>query len=187
MVLVLVEHIDGEPLEESLQMLTLAREVADAEGEDVRAVAVGDGIDALAERLGAYGVETLYGVDDSEFQGYAPVAWTAALEQLADEVNPAAILAAGTDRGNEVLANFGARNDLPMVANCINVDVDGTYTLERQRWGGSLIEHARLGGEPKVMSVALHELSERFAAAVPGDVLQVLDTQGHVRVRPRWR
>ena len=158
MVLALVEHVEGEPLEESLQMLTLAREIAEAEGESVHGVAFGDGVDGLTDRLEDAGLEVLYMVSLDGIDRYAPIAWAASLEQLADETDPAAVLAAGTDRGNEVLAHIGARNDLPVVANCLSVEVGETYTLERQRWGGSLIEHARLRAGPKVMSVALHEL-----------------------------
>ena len=37
----------------------------------------------------------------------------------ASRSRPAAVVATGTDRGNEVLAHAAARLDLPMVANCI--------------------------------------------------------------------
>jgi electron transfer flavoprotein alpha subunit len=64
-----------------------------------------------------------------------------------------AIVAAGSDRGNEVLAHVGAFLDRPVAANVIAVDGD---TVTRQRWGGSLLEQARLHGSPQLMTVAPH-------------------------------
>ena len=53
------------------------------------------------------------------------------------------VVAAGTDRGNEVLAHVAAKLDLPMAANCIAVDAGDPATVTRVRWGGSLLEEAR--------------------------------------------
>ena len=53
-------------------------------------------------------------------------------------------LATGTDRGNEVLAQAAAVLDLPMVANCIEFADGDTFEVTRVRWGGSLLEDARV-------------------------------------------
>ena len=52
--------------------------------------------------------------------GYAPAAWaTALVERSTASAAPSAVVAPGTDRGNEVLAHVAAKLDLPMAANCI--------------------------------------------------------------------
>ena len=63
-----------------------------------------------------------------------PAAWAACLDQLIDQIQPDAVVAAGTNRGNEVLGHLAARRDLPFAANCIAVGSDGAVT--RVRWGG---------------------------------------------------
>ena len=85
---------------------------------------------------------------------YAPAAWAACLEQLIDQVAPDAVVAAGTNRGNEVLGHLAARRDVPFAANCIAVGSDGTVT--RVRWGGSLLEEARIDSDLKLLTVAPH-------------------------------
>jgi electron transfer flavoprotein alpha subunit len=141
-VLVLVEP--GEEL--SFQAITLARDL----GGPVHALSVGD----PGTELGAYGVETLHLVEDERLAAYAPAAWAACLEQLIDRVQPSAVVAAGTNRGNEVLGHLAARRDLPFAANVIAVGSDASVT--RVRWGGSLLEEARIHGELPVMTVAPH-------------------------------
>jgi electron transfer flavoprotein alpha subunit len=145
-VLALVEHEAGAVDELSLQALALARDL----GGPVHALAVGGSVTGL----GAYGVETLHVVEDDRLSTYAPAAWAACLEQLVDQLEPTAVVAAGTNRGNEVLAHLAARRDLPFAANCIAVGSDGTVT--RVRWGGSLLEEAQIHGDLRVLSVAPH-------------------------------
>ena len=145
-VLVLVEHADGQPDELSLQAISLARDL----GGPVHALTVAENVTGL----GAYGVETLHTADDDRLSAYAPAAWAACLEQVIDRVQPDAVVAAGTNRGNEVLSHLAARRDVPFAANCVAVGSDGSVT--RVRWGGSLLEEARIHGDLRVLSVAPH-------------------------------
>ncbi|MDZ7701559.1 MAG: electron transfer flavoprotein subunit alpha/FixB family protein [Halobacteriales archaeon] len=158
MVLAFVEHDAGAVDEVALEQFTLVRELAAAADEPVRAVAFGEGGDAAADALGPYGVETLYHVTIDGADGYAPEAWAESLVQLADEHDPTAVVAAGSDRGHEVLAHVGASLDLPMAANVLSVEAGDDYELTRQRWGGSLREVARLDAETKLLTTAPHEL-----------------------------
>jgi electron transfer flavoprotein alpha subunit len=48
---------------------------------------------------------------------YAPAGWAAAIVELVSQRAPGAVIAPGTDRGNELLAHVAARLDLPMAAN----------------------------------------------------------------------
>ena len=82
---------------------------------------------------------------------YQPAAWAAALAEAAHGAD--AIVAAGSDRGNELLAHVAARLDQPFAANVIAVDGD---VVTRVRWGGSLLEEARLHGAPRILTVAPH-------------------------------
>jgi electron transfer flavoprotein alpha subunit len=82
---------------------------------------------------------------------YAPAAWAAALAGAANGAE--AIVAAGSVHGNEVLAHVAARLDQPFAANVTRIDGD---VVTRQRWGGSLLEEARIHGSPLILSVAPH-------------------------------
>jgi electron transfer flavoprotein alpha subunit len=141
-VLVLVEP--GEEL--SLQAISLARDL----GSPVHALAIGEAVTGL----GAYGVERLHVAEDDRLSRYAPAAWAACLEQVVERVQPDAVVAAGTNRGNEVLSHLAARKDVPFAANCAAVGSEGSVT--RVRCGGSLLEEARVHADLKVLTVAPH-------------------------------
>jgi electron transfer flavoprotein alpha subunit len=82
---------------------------------------------------------------------YAPPAWAAAIAAAAEGAE--AVVAAGSDRGNELLAHVAALLDQPFAANVTEIDGD---VVTRLRWGGSLLEQARLHGSPRILSVAPH-------------------------------
>ena len=80
---------------------------------------------------------------------HQPAAWAKAL--AAEDADT--IVAAGSDRGNELLAHVGAILNVPFAANVTAIDGD---VVTRQRWGGSLLEEARLHGSPQLLTVAPH-------------------------------
>jgi electron transfer flavoprotein alpha subunit len=164
MVLAFVEHDAGVPEDSSLEMLTLARDVAGQAGEPLHAAVVGDEGSAVADDLGEYGVEQVHAITHQDLRPYAPEAWAAGLGQLVSEHDPEAVVAPGSERGHEVLAHVAADHDLPMAANCMEVEVGDSYEITRQRWGGTLIEHARLSGETKLLSAAPNEVGAEPAA-----------------------
>jgi electron transfer flavoprotein alpha subunit len=159
-VLLLVEHDGGEVDELSLQALGLARDL----GDPIHALLVGPGGAEAATRLGAYGVANAHVAEDDRLGAYAPGAWARALGEVIDRLEPSAVVAAGSDRGNEVLAHVAARRELPFAANCIAVGPDEPLTVTRLRWGGSLLEEARLHSPLPLLSVAPHTVSAAAAA-----------------------
>ena len=99
-------------------------------------------------------------------QAYAPAAWAQTLVELAQQRSAGAVVAPGSDRGNEVLAHVAAKLDQPMSANCLSIAPGEPATIVRMRWGGSLLEEARIHGSPLLMTTAPHAV----AAAPVGDV-----------------
>ncbi|HSG18118.1 MAG TPA: electron transfer flavoprotein subunit alpha/FixB family protein [Anaerolineae bacterium] len=164
MLLAVVDHDLGNLNKVSLEMLSLAQPVADELGEPLEAVLIGQVARPLADHLPAYGVSRVHLVQHAGLEDYAPEAWAASIVELQHTLSPAAIVAPGTERGNEVLAHVAAIMNLPMAANCAAVRTGDTYTVTRLRWGGSLLEEATLVGEPKLFSVAAHTIEASEAA-----------------------
>ena len=54
------------------------------------------------------------------------------------------------------MAHVAARSQLPFAANCTRVEAGDPLTLTRVRWGGSLLEEARLHGSPALLTSAPH-------------------------------
>ena len=165
MILVLIEHAGGRPERLSLEAIGLAGQLAQTTGEPVEAVLVGSEAREAAGLLGGRGVDLVHAVEHARLGPFAPVAWAAALEQLSAARSPSIVLAAGSDRGNEVLAHLAARMELPLAANCTDVIPGDPLRVTRQRWAGSLLEDAVLDAPTKLLSVAPHAVAVDDAAS----------------------
>jgi electron transfer flavoprotein alpha subunit len=171
-VLVLVEHESGHPDELSLQALALARGMAEA-GGPLEALLVGPGGTDAARELGAHGVTTAHVAEDDRLTAYAPAAWARCVTDAIAKTNPSAVLAAGSNRGNEVMAHVAARTDLPFASNCTNASEDGRVT--RIRWGGSLLEEARIKGSPLLLSSAPHAVQATTVNGADAPAIEQLE------------
>jgi electron transfer flavoprotein alpha subunit len=174
-VLVLVEHDRGEVTEATWEGLTAARHLAAAIGADLEAVVPGASGSGLADKAAAHGADVVHVADHDLLADYGPDAWAETVRQLMVEVEPAAVVGVGTDRGNEVLAHVAARLDLPFVANCLSVLDDGAdadnqadddvWAVTRVQWGGSLLEDATIEADCKILSFAHHAVAPEPADA----------------------
>ena len=164
MILTLIEHDEGEIEEACLEALSLARTLAEQEDVSLTAIAFTPQEEPDNDILAEYGVSELFVVSDDALFPYAPGGWATAIDEIIEQENPTAVVAAGIERSQEVLARVGAIRQQPMAANCNEVTIGEPYEVIRQRWGGSLLEEATLGGDPKLLSVTPHETS-----ATPAD------------------
>jgi len=185
-------ELDGfDPADASLRALTLARTLSQSTGDtSVRSVVFADSATVPAAVLAGYGVTDVYVIEPSTLRlaggsggvvppgehCYAPQAWARVLAGLATETGATAVLAAGTDRGNEVLAHLGAITGLPMAANCTLVTPDGgrTHRLVRHRWAGLLLEDAVMEAP-----VALFTVATDAVAAVPAAAAVAVQVHVH--------
>jgi electron transfer flavoprotein alpha subunit len=138
--------IDDDPV--SLEALTFASRLGDVEALVFGDVDV-DGYVSHARR-----------VVHERLDEYAPDAWAQSIVELEPEL----VVGPGTDRGHDVLARVAARLGAPLAANVVEAEADGdALQLTRHRWGGSLLEEARLTGTPKLLTVAPHAVEARPA------------------------
>ncbi len=166
MLLVVLEHDRGEIAEASYEALTAGRALAAALGVALHAASLGADLSAASAN---YGAVTTHVVTHDLLADYGPEAWGEALAQLVEATGATVVLATGTDRGNEVLAQLAARRDLPFAANCSEMTPGDPWRVVRARWGGSLLEEATVAAPVHVLSVT-HHATEAAPSPVDGAV-----------------
>ena len=166
-VLVVVEHDRGSMAPATLEAMTAARQLAARLDADVAALTIGAAADGLAVELGRFGAATVHQAHDDLLDDYGPEAWGEVVAQAVRAVSPSVVLATGTDRGNEVMAQAAARLDAPFCANVTEFRPGETFEVTRVRWGGSLLERATIDAAVHLVSVAHHTV-EPTPADAPG-------------------
>ena len=169
MILVLVEvSAEGQAIETSREAITFARDLAAAGGGvAIDAVVVGMPAEALVAQLAAYGVRRVHALTGSAFDAFSGAAWAAGIMAVRESGCSAVVTAAGTPRGNEVLAHVAARSGVAMAANVLSFSGLSPFVVTRQVVGGAVQEEMRLSERPAVFTIAGHAVEAR-AADVPG-------------------
>lgn len=168
--LVVLEHDRGTWSDANDEALTAGRTLAADMGADMHAVLAGEGARDLAGQAGAGGAAAVHVITDPILTDFGPEAVGEAITQLIAAISPTAVMAVGTSRGNEIMAQVAARMDLPFVANCMTIEPGGdAWSMTRVQWGGSLLEDATLdsAGGPKLVSYGHHAVAAE-AASSPG-------------------
>jgi electron transfer flavoprotein alpha subunit len=143
----------------SLQALTFARTL-DA---DVQAVVPADA--SVAAELGEYGASVVHVAESPGLADYAPQAIARAVVQLATTTSPTAIVAAGTARGNEVMAHVAAILDAPLATDCVVVSLGSPFEVTRARWAGNLLEESSVTTDVLLATVLPHSVVAEPAPA----------------------
>ena len=174
MLLVVLEHDRGTLGEPAREALTFGRTLAAKMGVEMHALAIGAGAAAaeeLAAGSGNHGAVRLYAVEHEVLSDFGPEAWGQALVQTIDVLGPGAVLACGSERGNEVMAQAAARLDWPFVANCTDITPPpgggGQWSMTRIQWGGSLLEDATLEAGTALLTCGLHTVASAPVEPAP--------------------
>ena len=164
MILLFLETDEGGVSEISLETVAFARALSAAGGGiAIRAMLVGALPDGVREQLGAHGVAEVLHVTGEAFDSYAPAAWAAALKELRSRTGSVVVAAAGSPRGNEVIAHLAARMEVPMAANVVSFAGLAPFVVTRQVVGGAALEEMRLDARPALFTVAGHSWAAQTA------------------------
>lgn len=168
MILVLVETDADGAVEVSREAITFARDLsAQGGGVPIDAVVIGSVPDGVVEQLAAYGVREVHHASGDAFSAYSGAAWAAAVQAVQRAKGSVVVAAAGTPRGNEVLAHVAARADVAMAANVISFQGLAPFVVTRQVVSGAALEEMALDDRPAVFTVAGHAV-EPVPADPPG-------------------
>jgi electron transfer flavoprotein alpha subunit len=168
--LVILEHDRGTWSEANDEAMTVARTLAGDMGTDIHAALIGNGALDLASQAGVAGAAVVHVANHTMLTDFGPEAVGETVVQLIAAESAAAVMAVGTSRGNEILAQVAARMDLPFVANCLSITpTDGPWSMTRIQWGGSLLEDSTLdaGDGPRLVTYGHHAVVAE-AAPAPG-------------------
>ena len=184
MLLVVLEHDRGALGEPAREALTFGRTLAAKMDAEMHAAVIGappsldgPGTGPIAAEAGAHGATRVYTVDHEVLSDFGPEAWGESIAQITARLSPRAVLACGSERGNEVMAQAAARMDAPFVANCTDVTapVDGGpgWSMTRIQWGGSLLEDATLKADIALLTCGLHTVASSWAETPPAAPIDV--------------
>jgi electron transfer flavoprotein alpha subunit len=166
-VIVLAELSEGTPTKPTLELLTLARRVGDPV-----AVVLAETAGAAAATLGAYGATRVVAVADPALSDFLVAPKAEALEQIVQQLQPAAVLISSTPEGKEIAGRLAVRLDAGLITDATDVHGDGS-TVQSVFAGNWTVKAKVRRGTPIVTVKPNAVTPERSAAAGTLEDVQV--------------
>ncbi len=163
------EIAGGEPTRLTLELATLAHQLAEAAGAEARSVVIGEDAAAAAAEVATFGPDVL--AVEAAGEG-RPVAATVAahLAALVAERSPDIVLLGATPDGKDAAGALMALSDLPILVNTAGVDwSEGRPVVEMSTFGGRLLTRSTFSGTRGIILVRPATVTAE-AAASPGSV-----------------
>ena len=137
---VFCEQRDGELQSVALELLGVARELAEKTGEKVAALLLGHNVKSKAQELIAYGADQVYVVDDERLATFVTEPYAQAVTQIAKAYEPSVILFGATSIGRDLAPRLSARLKTGLTADCTKLEMDeeGNLFMTRPAFGGNL-------------------------------------------------
>jgi electron transfer flavoprotein alpha subunit len=124
-VCVITEFRGGAFRRVSFEVASEGRRLADALGEPLTAIALGDGVAAASADLGHYGVEKVYAVDQPALKDYLAETYTPAAAGILQTLQPKVVLSAASVDGKDLSARLAARLGSGLAQDCTELKIEG--------------------------------------------------------------
>ena len=137
---VFCEQRDGELQNVSLELIGVARELAETTKEKVCAMLLGHNITDKASDLIAHGADEVYVVDDANLEHFVTEPYAQAVTHLSKKYEPSVILFGATSIGRDLAPRLSARLKTGLTADCTKLEMDeeGNLYMTRPAFGGNL-------------------------------------------------
>ncbi len=137
---VFCEQRDGELQSVAVELLGVARELADKVGEKVVALLLGQGVSDKASDLVAYGADEVRVVDHKNLAHYVTEYYAQAVTQVVKAGDPSVVLFGATSIGRDLAPRLSARLHTGLTADCTKLEMDenGNLFMTRPAFGGNL-------------------------------------------------
>jgi electron transfer flavoprotein alpha subunit len=144
-VLVFCEVQDGKLKKTSREALTVGNKLAQAAGGDLVAFATDSSVAADA---GRYGVKKLYA---AKLDSYSTEIFTAAMQQIVNDVKPSVVLLGGTSNGRDLAPRLAARLDVGVASDVDRLEwTDGKVRARRPVYSGKAFATVDIVGTPAI-------------------------------------
>ena len=177
-VLVFTESQDGKLKKASRQALSIGRKLAEAAGGDLVAFSADAG---AAEEAGRYGAKKVYVANAGP---YTTEPYTAALAQVAKDVQPSVLLFGGTANGRDLAPRVAARLNVGVASDVDRLEwADGKLRARRPVYSGKAFATVEVTGTPAIATTRPNAFPAEEAGGGAAEVVNVSVDAGEPRVK----
>ncbi|VBB07037.1 Hypothetical protein LUCI_2281 [Lucifera butyrica] len=139
---VYIEMNEGQLRNVGLELLGEGRKLAEAMGQRLCGVLIGDNVEPVAKEAFAAGADAVYLVEGPEYAHYSPDAFTIACTDLIKTYKPSVFLLGATNDGRDLGPRVACRVETGLTADCTGLGIDeqtGLVAWTRPAFGGNIM------------------------------------------------
>jgi electron transfer flavoprotein alpha subunit len=162
-ILVLVDHVDGAVRKPTYELLTIAKRLGEPSAVFIGSAASAAG---AVEAVKKYGAEKVYVVDDAEIKGYLVAPKAEALQQIAAQASPAAILITSSAEGKEIAGRLAVKLDSGLITDAVDVQAgpDSAPVTTQSVFAGNFTVQAKVTHGTPIITVKPNAAAPEEAA-----------------------
>ena len=133
----IAEQRDGEIRKVTYEIVSEARRLADALGQEVTALLLGSNIKDKAAEIAQYGADKVLVADDAKLESYTTDAYAAVAAELVKANEPAVLLLGASAQGKDFSARLAGKLGVAMAQDCTEFSIeDGNLVATRPIYAG---------------------------------------------------
>lgn len=155
-VAVFAEHKADKLLAIAREGLGAGKKLADALGQELVAIVVGDNVGGIARQAIAAGAQKVYVVDDPLLKDYQADAWVSVMEKVVRQVKPAVLILGQTDIGRDLAPRLAFRLGAAATLDCVDLAIDpATKRLLATKpvYGGNALAVFVTDTDPQIVTI----------------------------------
>ncbi len=151
-IFIVAEHLKGSLSGITLEMLTKAREIADAAQGKVTVLLFGIGVRSFIDQMGA--ADNIIMVESQHLADFNPEAHQLVVHELLRDRRPWLTFIGLTSMGIDLAATLSAKLSIPLVTNCRGLAFeDSTLLVTSQLYGGKMMVESKVEKDNAIISV----------------------------------
>jgi electron transfer flavoprotein alpha subunit len=152
---IFIEQAKGDIRKVSLEVVSEAKKIADAKGEELTAIIVGKDVVGLADKAAAYGATKAIVIEDDKLENYTTGAYTSVITAAAKKYEPAAILLGNSAVGKDLAPRLAQRLGTGQASDVVGIEADDENYLKFKRpiYAGKAFTDVVVTGIPVIATV----------------------------------
>ena len=178
MIFVLAEHRRGELQDTTFEMLIKGKSLAEDLNLELVAVLLGSNVEGHAGELSHHADKVLL-VEDKRLENFTSETYQRLLCRLIAEKKPKLILLPHTSLGIELAPSLSVQLDLPLVTDCVDIEVEkGNPVAIRQMYGGKINARVSFKEERCIATLRPGSFEVKGKAKLAGEIVRIISDLG---------
>lgn len=129
---VFIEQRNGKPADVSFELLSKGLKLAQNMGGMLKAIVIGDKVEAIAKETFKYGVDETIVIDHPELKNYRTMPYSRIMNNLVNASNPRIILFGASIIGRDLAPRVASNTKSGLTADCTDLKIDSIKYLGKE-------------------------------------------------------